>query len=285
MIIVVENTCDLGKERIEELGVQSMNMQLACENETVDTSDLPLTDFYQLMRKGEVFRTSQVNEYTARETFERLVKEDDVLLVGFTSGLSASVESCKRIAEDINSNSKHKIYVIDSLCASAGQGLFLEMIVRKYNETNCSIDELIKYAEELKFDIAHYFTVEDLKYLERGGRISKTSAIIGKLLTIKPVLRIDRKGKIVSYQRVISRKKSIKRLAELYSELADLSCDYVNISHADSEKDANTLKDLILEINPKAKIAIYQIGATIGSHSGPGTLALFFLRKHDFYNE
>lgn len=284
MIITTENTCDLGRERLSELGVKEIFMQLSCENSEIPTDDLDLTDFYKYMRQGEVFRTSQVNLQNAKDFFTELSKVDDVLHIGFSSGQSASVQTCKRIADEINAESEHKIYVLDSLCSSAGQGLFVEMVVGYYKDTNCTMKELIDYAENLKYDIAHYFTVDDLKYLERGGRISKTSAMFGKLLKIKPVLRLDRMGRIVAYQKVISRKSSIKRLVELYKELADFSCDFVNISHADCVEDANALKDLTLEVNPKAKISIYQIGATIGSHSGPGTLALFFKRRSDFYN-
>lgn len=285
MIISAENTCDLTKEKIEELGLHIVNMQLSCENENIDTNNLPIDEFYRAMRNGEVFRTSQVNEMVAREFFEKLVQEDDVLHLGFSSGQSASINTIKRVADEINQNSKHKIYVVDSLCSSAGQGFYCELVVKHLRETNCTIQELEEYANELKYDIAHYFTVDDLKYLMRGGRISRTSAILGKVLMIKPVLRLNRKGEIVSLQKVISRKKALARLVELYKELADMNYDLVNIGNGDCIGDANLVKDELLKVNPNAKINIYSIGPTIGSHSGPGTLAIFFVRKHDFYND
>ncbi|MBQ8749470.1 MAG: DegV family protein [Clostridia bacterium] len=285
MIITIENTCDLTNEKIEELGVKVIKMKFTAENESLDTNKIDIKEFYNLMRTGEVFRTSQVNEFEAKEFFEKYIEQDDILHLSFTSGLSASLEAVKRVAEEINAKNEHKVYVVDTLCASAGQGLFCELIVKKLKETNCNIQELVNYAEELKYDLAHYFTVDELKYLVRGGRVSKTSAFIGKLLTIKPILRIDRKGKIVAMSKVISRKKSLQKLAELYNELADKTNDLVYISHADCEQDANLLKEQILNINPNAKIEIYQIGATIGSHCGPGTLALFFVRRHDYFND
>ena len=285
MIISAENTCDLTKEKIEELGLHIVNMQLSCENENIDTNNLQIDEFYRAMRNGEVFRTSQVNEMVAREFFEKLVQEDDVLHLGFSSGQSASINTIKRVADEINQNSKHKIYVVDSLCSSAGQGFYCGLVVKHLRETNCTIQELEAYANELKYDIAHYFTVDDLKYLMRGGRISRTSAILGKVLMIKPVLRLNRKGEIVSLQKVISRKKALARLVELYKELADMNYDLVNIGNGDCIGDANLVKDELLKVNPNAKINIYSIGPTIGSHSGPGTLAIFFVRKHDFYND
>lgn len=284
MIITIENTCDLSKEKIEELGVKVVNMQLSCANASIDTSNIDLKQFYQFMRSGEVFRTSQVNEFDAENFFRKYIEEDDILHIGFSSGQSASVETAKRVANKINKEGGHKVYVIDSLCSSSGQGFFCELVVKKLKETNCSIEELKDYAEKLKIRIAHYFTVDDLKYLERGGRISKTSAIIGKLLSIKPVLRLDSKGRIVPFQKVISRKKAIQRLVELYQELADKSFNLVNISDADCGNDADILKKKLLEINPSLNINIYQIGSTIGSHCGPGTLALYFVRREDYVN-
>ncbi len=284
MIITIENTCDLSKEKIEELGVKVVNMQLSCENASVDTTNLDLKEFYRLMRNGEVFRTSQVNEFDAENFFRTYIKDDDILHLGFSSGQSASVETAKRVASKINKEGGHQIYVVDSLCSSSGQGYFCELVVNRLRETNCSIEELRDYAEELKVRIAHYFTVDDLKYLERGGRISKTSAIIGKLLSIKPVLRLDSKGRIVPFQKVISRKKALQRLVELYDELADKSVNLINISDADCCADAEILKQKLLELNPNLTINIYQIGSTIGSHCGPGTLALYFVRRNDYVN-
>lgn len=284
MIITIENTCDLSKEKIEALGVKVVNMQLSCENASVDTTNLDLKEFYRLMRNGEVFRTSQVNEFDAENFFRTYIKDDDILHLGFSSGQSASVETAKRVANKINKEGGHQIYVVDSLCSSSGQGYFCELVVNRLRETNCSIEELRDYAEELKVRIAHYFTVDDLKYLERGGRISKTSAIIGKLLSIKPVLRLDSKGRIVPFQKVISRKKALQRLVELYEELADKSVNLVNISDADCGADAEILKQKLLELNPNLTINIYQIGSTIGSHCGPGTLALYFVRRNDYVN-
>lgn len=284
MIITIENTCDLTPERIAELGVKVIDMQLSCSNESVETKGLSNEEFYRLMRNGEEFKTSQINEFEAEQFFRENVAKDDVLHLAFTSGQSANCEAMKRVAEKINAESEHKIYVVDTLCSSTGQGYLCERVVERLKETNCSIEELVQYAEGLKHRIAHYFTVDDLKYLERGGRVSKASAIIGKLLYIKPVLRLDSCGRIVSFQKVISRKKALQRLVELYEELADKSVEYVSINNADCAEDAEVLRQKLLEVNPNLKISIYQIGATIGSHCGPGTIAVFFVRRADFVN-
>ncbi|MGN1227984.1 MAG: DegV family protein, partial [Christensenellales bacterium] len=156
MIITIENTCDLDKKKIEELGVKVINMKFTADNENIDTNNLDIKEFYKLMREGEVFRTSQINEYDAYTFFENFAKEDDVLHLGFSSGQSASVETAKRVAEEINKKSEHKVYVIDTMCSSAGQGLFCEMVVNKLKETNYSIEELVSFAEELRYDLAHY---------------------------------------------------------------------------------------------------------------------------------
>ena len=168
------------------------------------------------------------------------------------------------------------MYVVDSLCASLGQGLFLDYII-KFSNKGKSIIETRDYAEELKLKIRHEFTVDDLFHLKRGGRVSATTAIVGSLIGIKPILHVDDNGKLIAIDKVRGRKASLKQIAKYFTENNDISDNEpVFISHADAIEDANYLKDLILEIRPNIEVYINYIGPVIGAHAGQGTIALFY---------
>lgn len=166
--------------------------------------------------------------------------------------------------------------VVDTLCASAGQGLFFLTAVKKRDE-GMSLSDLAKWAENTKLNMSHRFTVMDLKYLERTGRVSKAAAIFGTLLAVKPVLHVDDNGKLVAINKVRGRRQSLEALAKAMEETkGEWQNDVVYISQADAVEDAEFLKGLILKNNPKSEVVITDIGPVIGSHSGPGTIALFF---------
>ena len=279
MIISTDSTANLPKEYYEKLNIRMIPMQINLDDNTYNdlSADLPVEEYYQKMRDGSTPTTSQINEFRAREYLEELLKSgEDILHIGFSSALSGSTATMKRLADEYNEKNKNKIIVIDSLNAASGEGL----LVLKAHDLlleGKSIDEI---AEEINSLIPHacsYFTVEQLKYLVRGGRVSKVSGMLGSLLNIKPVLRVDEQGRLVSYRKIISRRKAISELKKICAEkIADKK--YVFINHAVCLEDAQMLANQLKEELGVEPI-ITDLTQVIGCHTGPGLLALFFFGK------
>lgn len=280
-VIFVDSACDISCDILNEWGVKYCTLSLAFNDDPNEYQDhdIPAAEFYNKMRNGAQPKTSAANMGKFCDAFESIVKEGyDILYLGFSSGLSATVNFAREAAEEIMSEYEgSKVVVADSLCASAGYGLLLKLLVDKKNE-GASIDEAADYAENTKLNVCHWFTVDDLKYLKAGGRISATTALLGGMLNIKPVMKMDNNGKLISVSKVRGRKAALKAMADLYMETAiDKKDGVVFISHGDCIDDANLLADMIKE-NSDASVQITTyVGPVIGSHSGPGTLALFFL--------
>ena len=225
--------------------------------------------------------TSQINPEEAREMLEPFVKEGkDVLHLGFSSGLSGTYNSMRIAAEElVEDYPEAKIIVIDTLCACLGEGLLLYYAL-KLKEEGKTIDEIAKWAEENRLHMVHLFTVNDLNHLYRGGRISRTTAVVGSMLNIKPVLHVDNDGKLTAIGKVRGRKKSLQELVKLMDEKIGSyhdTCHTIFISHGDCEEDANYVAEKVKEKYQINTIIMNQVGATIGAHSGPGTMALFFV--------
>ncbi len=280
-VIFVDSACDISCDLLNEWGVKYCSLSLAFSDDQKEYSDyeIPAADFYNRMRNGAQPKTSAANMGKFCDAFEQIVKDGyDILYLGFSSGLSATVNFAREAAEEIMSQYEGcKITVVDSLCASAGYGLLLKLLVDNKNN-GMGIDELASFAEDTKLKVCHWFTVDDLKYLKAGGRISATTALLGGMLNIKPVMKMDNNGKLISVSKVRGRKAALKAIADLYAETAlDKKDGVVFISHGDCIDDANLLADMIKE-NSGATVQITTyVGPVIGSHSGPGTLALFFL--------
>ena len=242
---------------------------------------MPISEFYQKMREGGVAKTAAVNSETFAIEFEKIVKEGkDLLYIGFSSGLSTTFNSARIAAEQLKEKyPDRKIIVVDTLAASAGIALLLDLVIEKKNE-GATIEEAAKFAEDTKLHISHWFTVDDLVYLKRGGRVSATTAFVGNMLGIKPVLHVDNDGHLINVSKVRGRKTSIAALADKYGELAvDKANGKVYISHGDCLKDAEELARIIeTKYGAKTNVITY-VGSVIGAHSGPGTLALFFVSK------
>lgn len=279
MIISTDSTANLPKEYYEKYDIKMIPMKINLNDATYDdlSEDLPIDDFYEKLRQGASATTAQINEYSAREYLTELLKSgEDILHIGFSSALSGSTATMKRVADELNSTHKNKIVVIDSLNASCGQGM-LVMHALDMKNAGKSIDEIAKAIEELIPFSCSYFTVEQLKYLVRGGRVGKFSGIVGTLLNIKPVLRVDEAGRLVSYKKIISRKKAISAMLDIVKEkIADKK--YVFIAHAvcstEAENFANELKSS-LGVEP----IVTDLTQVIGCHTGPGLLAVFFIGK------
>ena len=226
-------------------------------------------------------KTSAVNSETFLSLFEEALKEGkDVLYLGFSSGLSTTYNSGRLAAEQMRE--KHpdrKIIVLDTLAASAGFGLLVYLAVQKKN-AGASIEETAEYAKSLIPRLAHWFTVDDLVYLKRGGRISPTAAFVGNMLGIKPVLHVDNEGHLINMSKVRGRKTALNALASKIGELeADVEHYPIFISHGDCMADVEMLKKMILDKYGKEVELVTDVGAVIGAHAGPGVLALFFIAK------
>ncbi len=280
-VIFVDSACDISCDLLNGWGVKYCSLSLVFSDDSQEYSDheIPASEFYNRMRNGAQPKTSAANMGKFYDAFENIVKDGyDIMYLGFSSGLSATVNFAREAAEEIMSEYEgSKVVVVDSLCASAGYGLLVKLLVDK-KAAGETIDELADFAENTKLKVCHWFTVDDLKYLKAGGRISATTALVGGMLNIKPVMKMDNNGKLISVSKVRGRKAALKAIADLYAETAiDKKDGVVFISHGDCIDDANLLADMIKE-NSGATVQITTyVGPVIGSHSGPGTLALFFL--------
>ena len=282
-VIFTDSACDIKPEILTEWGVgfRSLNFRFNTSDKEYSNEDMSTDEFYQKMREGEIAKTSAVNVEAFYSAFENIVKGgQDVLYLGFSSGLSTTFNSARLAAEQLKeSYPDNKIVVVDTLSASAGFGLLVHFVVEK-KKTGASIEECADYAKFLVPKLCHWFTVDDLVYLKRGGRISSTAAFVGNMLGIKPVLHMDNEGHLINMSKVRGRKTAVATLADKYGELADdKEGGTVFISHADCMKDVRELEEL-LKNRYGAKVSIItDVGPVIGAHSGPGTLALFFVGK------
>jgi len=283
-VIVTDSSCDISPALLKEWGVPYADLSFLNEvtgNEYTQ-ADMDLKEFYKLMREGVVFKTAAANMDAFTKMFEPILLEGkDILYIGFSSGLSSTVAAGDATAKELMFKyPDRKIIAIDTLCASAGEGLALYYAVEKL-KAGASLEENAQYINDLLPHLDHWFTVDDLVYLKRGGRVSGVAAFIGGMLDIKPVLHVDDEGHLIAMFKVRSRKKSIAALAEKYAELCNdpEHCEYF-ISHGDCIEDAQALEAQIAAKFGNKATLITNVGPVIGAHSGPGTLALFFLGKN-----
>ena len=282
-VIFTDSSCDLSREMLAELNIVSLPLTFRFNGEDVEYSDgdMPSSTFYAKMRNGETAKTSAVNNQAFKDEFSRLLASGmDILYIGFSSGLSTTYNSARIAAgEAVSEYPDRKIRLVDSLCASAGLGLLLKLTA-EMRDNGVSLDEAADFAESIKMSICHWFTVDDLVYLKRGGRVSPTVAFVGNILGIKPVMHVDNDGHLINCTKVRGRRSAITALADKYTELAKTpESGYVYISHGDCYKDAAMLADMIKERHGNSVDVITDVGLVIGAHSGPGTLALFFVGK------
>ena len=238
--------------------------------------------FYDAMRRGAEVKTSMVNPATAAAFFERaLAQGDDVLYVGMSGGISGTAHAAALAAEELREKYPERtIYVVDTLCASRGEGLLVWYACKKRDE-GMTLDELHKWVEDTKLHLCHWFTVDDLMYLKRGGRISAATALVGTMLKVKPVLHVDNEGHLINMFKVRGRKASLEAIA---NKLGELGGNYDNstvfICHGDCIEDAKYVENILKTKYGVKEVLINYTGAVIGSHSGPGTMAVFFLGDH-----
>ena len=283
-VIMTDTTADLPESYIQEHQLSILSLSYTIEGKTYDRENpLDVREFYAKMRDGSMPTTSQANPEQAKAAFTACLKEGkDVLYISFSSGLSGTCGSGMVAAQEIQEEGEYpgqKIVVIDSLSASLGEGLLVHKAVM-LKEAGKSMEEVADWVEKNKLHLCHNFTVDDLFHLHRGGRVSKATAILGTMINIKPVLHVDDEGHLIAIGKVRGRKKSLSalvdRMAEQIKGYEDQN-DVVFISHGDCMEDAEYVKKLVQERFGIEKFVINHVGPTIGAHSGPGTVALFFM--------
>jgi len=283
--IVVDSAADLPEAYYAEHDLVCVQLGFLLDGvgyggDSENTLDVKV--FYDKLRNGSMPTTFQVTPEQARKHIEPLVKEGkDVLVLAFSSGLSGTANSFVIAARDLKEEYPGRaIEVVDTLCASMGEGLIVDYTV-KYADKGATIKETRDYAENLKQHICHFFTVDNLFHLKRGGRVSAATAVVGTMLNIKPVLHVDHEGHLIAIGKAMGRKKSISALVDHMKELQILEQDDpIFISHGDCIEDVNYLISLLKQNFGTREIMVSYVGNVIGTHSGAGTLALFFVGKH-----
>ena len=282
--ILTDSGCDMPQNYLlkNEVGCVKLGFTMNNINYEGDCGEhISEKDFYQKLRGGAMPTTYQVTGETARTYMEESLKNGrDLLVIAFSSGLSGTAGSFLVAQRELAKKyPKRKICVIDSLCASMGEGLLLDYAIQKADE-GASLEETARYVEELKLHICHHFTVDNLYHLKRGGRVSATTALVGSILKIKPIMHVNDEGKLMAIGKAMGRKKALKTLVENVFDSADMGAsDPIFISHGDCIDDVEYVKELLKERFPKTKITVNFVGAVIGTHSGAGTLAIFHKGK------
>ena len=282
-VIVTDSSCDLPQSLVAQYGLEVVQLAVTLDGgEPTFNDELDIKDFYAQLRDKKRATTSAANPDAFLSVFEKhMAAGTDVLYLGFSSGLSGTCNAGFIAARELAAKyPERKCVVVDTLCASLGQGLLVVLAAKK-KEAGATLDEVRAYAEELKPNLVHLFTVDDLFFLKRGGRVSALTAVAGTALGIKPVLHVDNAGHLIKIGVKRGRTASLNDLCERMKEAAiDPAEQLVYISHGDCEEDAKYLADKITaELGVKEPILISHVGPVIGAHAGPGTVALFFIGK------
>lgn len=281
--IITDTCCDFPQEMYAQLDLNVVPLTVTYDGKDYNSySEQWLKEMFAGLRNGVSAQTCAVNPEGWCSVIEPALQEGkDALILAFSSGLSTTYQSAVIAAQELKEKYPERtIHVVDTLCASLGQGLLVHYACQKRDE-GMSLEELTAWCEEYKFKLCHWFTVDDLMYLKRGGRVSAATALMGTMLQIKPVLHVDNEGHLINVSKSRGRKASIEALCQKMGETAIPGAnDTVFICHGDCLEDAQYLEKLVKEKYGVKNVFIYYVGAVIGSHSGPGTLALFYLGEH-----
>ena len=284
-ILMTDSSCDLPANLADEMELSVLPLYVDVDGQKyanyLDEREISFSEIYAKLRTKCPAKTSAVNVNDFMEPMEAALQAGkDVLYIGFSSGLSSTYESGAMAAKELSERyPERRIYAVDSLCASMGQGLMV-YLAWKQKQLGRSIEEVRDYVEGNKLHLCHWFTIDDLMFLKRGGRISGATAIVGSMLGIKPVMHVDNEGHLINVDTARGRKASLKALADKAGELgADLGNQTVFISHGDCIEDANYLADIMRTRFGVKDVVISYVGPVIGAHSGPGTVAMFFLGR------
>lgn len=280
-VILTDSGTDLTKKLAKEIDVKVIDLFVTVEGrEPIPDSEMDIKELYSLLRNKQKASTSAVNLDAFVSAMTPFLEEGkDILYLGFSSGLSSTYNAGKLAAQELSEKyPDRKIYTVDTLCASLGEGLLVFLAAKK-RLAGASIEEVRDFAENSKLNLCHWFTVDDLFFLKRGGRVSAATAVVGTVLGIKPVMHVDNEGRLIKTGIARGRRASIDALLAKMKEtlMGDPKDATVFISHGDCEGDANYLAESIKKVMEVKEIVIGYVGSVIGSHSGPGTLALFYL--------
>lgn len=280
-IIATASTCDLTRDYLEKHNVPFISYSYVMDDKDYadDCREETRLDTYKKMREGKMLSTSAINMYTYREFFEGLIKDGvkPVIFLDMTRPLSSSYRYCDEAIEDLKEDyPDSKIINVDTRCVSGGLGLLVKNVVKLY-EAGESMDAVLSWIEDNKLKIAHRFTVDDLNWLKRGGRVSNASALVGTLLSIKPVLYVPDEGTLIAANKVRGRKSALNAIIEsIKNDPVEGEDPEFLINHADCLDDAAYVRDKIKEMYPNATVSISGLGVVIGAHCGPGLLAVFY---------
>lgn len=284
-VIMTDSSCDLPAKLAEEMELTVLPLYVDVDGQKytnyLDEREISFAEIYAKLRTKCPAKTSAVNVNDFMEPMENLLKAGkDVLYIGFSSGLSGTYSAGAMAARELSEKyPERKILTCDSLCASLGQGLLIYLAWQEKRKGK-TIEEVRDFVEDHKLHLCHWFTIDDLMFLKRGGRVSGATAIVGSMLSIKPVMHVDNEGHLIKVSTARGRKASIKALADRAEELGvDLQSQTIFISHGDCVEDANYLADIMRSRFNVKDVVINHVGPVIGAHSGPGTIALFFLGK------
>lgn len=281
--IITDSTGDLTPELIRDLQLTVIPMEFTIDGKSYrnypDGHEMSAKAFYHLLRAGKTSTTAQINAHEFMDWADPILQAgEDILYLAFSSGLSGTCQSAYMAKEELSARyPDRKIYVVDSLAASMGEGL-LAYYASKMQLEGKTIDEVYQWLQDNKLHLCHWFTVDDLNHLKRGGRVSSAAALFGTMLGIKPVLHVDDAGHLIPVAKIRGRRQSLDSLvAHMEETVTDPEEQVIFISHGDCEKDAQYVADQIRARWNVKEIVLNEIGPVIGTHSGPGTVALFFL--------
>lgn len=284
--LLTDSTADLPASLVEELDLQVYPMAFVLEEKAYrdypDGRELDIHAFYESLRHGKMSSSSQINQQQMVDWVSPFLENgEDVLYLAFSSGLSGTYQSARLAQEELRERFPDRTFtVVDSLCASMGEGL-LAYYAAAMRQKGCTLEETAAWLEENKLKLCHWFTVDDLHHLKRGGRVSPATAVVGTMLNIKPVLHVDDNGHLIPMEKVRGRRQSLEALVRHMKETVENPEEQmIFISHGDCPQDAEYVAGRIRETMTVRDIRIHTIGPVIGTHSGPGTVALFFLGSH-----
>lgn len=282
-VILTDSSCDLPDDIVKKYQLEILQLDFIIEGEgSFHNDQADIKQVYSKLRGGANIKTSAANISQATETIEVLFRQGkDILYLGFSSGLSSTYQTVYMAGQELlEAYPERKMLSVDTLAASMGQGLLVYKACQA-RDAGKSLEENAQYIEDIKLKLCHWFTVDDLFFLKRGGRVSGVTATVGTMLSIKPILHVDDEGHLINVSKVRGRKAAITELVNRMEKLAVHPEDQdIFISHGDCIEDAEKLASIIKERFGNDRITISYVGPVIGAHSGPGTLALFFLGEH-----
>lgn len=286
MIFATDSCSDLSNEMVNQIDLRIVPLSVEIEGKVYrhypDERELSIKKFYTMLRDKKIAKTSLVNVGAFMEFFEPILKAgDDVLYIGFSSALSGTLQSSMVAAEELRVQYPNsKIVIVDSLSASMGQGLLI-WYAYQMKLAGKSIDEIAQWLEDNKLNLCHLFTVDDLGTLKRGGRLSDTQAFLGALLKIKPILHVSNEGKLVPLKKARGREFSLVAMVDLIGErITNPESQTIFISHGDCIEEAKEVGKMVQDRYKVKEIVYGTVGPVIGAHSGPGTIAVFFMGSH-----